>query len=254
MRRTDWKRTSGRTQGRSHAKDAIPCQDAIRTCFKRNVHCIALADGAGSAALSHIGSSLCVKTLCNELCCRFDSLKRLSDDGLSDELVSCIKSSLLEFVGEGADIRPFASTALAVAVKKNRYIAAHLGDGVIGLELISKNGLRHLQTLSSPDNGEHSNETFFTTSKDAANRMRIYRGVIKDDRRMITGFVLMSDGPESALYRKTDSALAPACTKLLDSTRVMKRRPLMRGVENAMRLIADQKTFDDCSIALMAHV
>lgn len=171
------------------------------------------------------------------------------------KIVSTLHSQLGFKAGElDVDISALAATILAVAVKKNRYIAIHLGDGVIGAEVVASDGGRELVTLSTPDNGEHSNETFFVTSGSAEEHVSISLGRVREcDRGEISGFILMSDGPEAALYRKADSALAPACLKLLDSARGLKKADYRHGLQGTLDLIARSKTYDDCSIAIMVH-
>ena len=150
----------------------------------------------------------------------------------------------------------YASTLLAVAVKKNRYIALHLGDGVIGCRYEQEQGDSEIgvRVLSVPENGEHANETVFFTSLGAQEHLRMYAGQLKGTNEVIDGFILMSDGPESALYRKTDSSLAPVCGKLLLSLRDMEKRKMQKSLNATVEMIASSMTCDDCSLALMVHV
>ena len=248
MKRVVWKRCGCARQGRSHLAADAPCQDSVATCYRRNVSVVALSDGAGSAELSHIGSRACVSALCDACCRSFDLIWKMTDEAARVSLVRSIRKALVKELPSGCEIGSLASTALVVAVRRNRYIAAHLGDGVIGVK-----GGDSLRLLSGPDNGEHSNETAFVTSNDAVGRMRIYRGLINSEGERITGFILMSDGPEAALYRKQDGRLAPACLKLLEAAGHMSKQEMAHFLSETLELLASTKTFDDCSIALMAH-
>ena len=249
MKRVIWKRCGCAKQGRSHLATGAPCQDSVAMLYRRNVSAVALSDGAGSAELSQIGSRICAAKLC-EVCCRsFDVIWKMPEEAARTSLVRTLHKVLAEELPSGYEMDSLASTALVVAVKRNRYIAAHLGDGVIGVR-----GRDSLRLLSGPDNGEHSNETTFVTSRDAVDRLRIYRGLLRDKGEHITGFILMSDGPEAALYRKQDSKLAPACSKLLEAAGSMNKQEAGRLLSETLELIASTKTFDDCSIALMTHV
>lgn len=253
MKRVVWRRCGCTVRGRSHVVEDVPCQDSVGTLHRRNVSVVALADGAGSAMLSHIGSKVCVSVLC-EACCRsFDALWKMSEEEARATLVMTILGALAEELPAGHGVESLASTALVVAIKRNRYIAAHLGDGLIGMRGTDSHGY-FLRTLSCPDNGEYSNETTFTISSDAINRIRVYRGLIRDGASCVTGFILMSDGPEVALYRKQDKCLAPACSKLLDAASQVSKRETNRLLHESLDLISSTKTFDDCSIALMSHV
>lgn len=256
MKRVVWKRACAAVQGRSHLIDQTPCQDSVATTYRRNVSAIALSDGAGSASHSQFGSEVCARTLCAILCRHFDEIWHMDQQNARCKIVSTLQGQLGCKAEELAvDVSALAATILAVAVKKNRYIAIHLGDGVIGAEVAASDGSHELVTLSAPENGEHSNETFFVTSGSAEAHVNVLLGSIRErDRGDITGFILMSDGPEAALYRKADRALAPACLKLLGSARGLKKTDYRHGLRGTLELIARSKTHDDCSIAIMARV
>ena len=52
-----WKKVHCAVQGRGHTKNQVPCQDKT-FCYQENgVLVAALADGAGSAKLSHYGAA-----------------------------------------------------------------------------------------------------------------------------------------------------------------------------------------------------
>lgn len=256
MKRVIWKRAVATSLGRSHAERLTPCQDSVATVYRRNVSAIALADGAGSSRYSEVGSRTCARTLCSIMCRYFDEIIQMDAPEARFRIVQTICEQLeTEATLRNLDLGDLSTTALAVAVKKNRYIAFHLGDGVIGTELLLPSGLRSLRTISPPENGEHSNETYFVTSSSAHNHARLYVGLIQNAmQEHISGFILMSDGPEAALYRRKTQELAPACSKLLDSTRSLNKKELSFRLRGTLELIAATKTHDDCSIALMAHV
>ncbi|WP_354003635.1 PP2C family serine/threonine-protein phosphatase [Thermophilibacter provencensis] len=253
MKRVVWKRCGYARRGRSHLADHVVCQDSVGTSYRRNVSVVALSDGAGSAELSYVGSKVCASVLCDVFCRSFDVIWRMPEEAARASIVRAIRKALMEKLPSGYEMSSLASTALVVAVKRNRYIAAHLGDGVIGMRGRDSSG-DFLRALSGPDNGEYSNETIFITSSDAVSRLRLYRGLVQDGGSRATGFLLMSDGPEAALYRKQDGQLAPACSKLLDAVSCSTKGEANSLLSETLELIASTKTFDDCSIALMSHV
>ena len=103
--------------------------------------------------------------------------------------------------------------------------------------------------LSAPNNGEFSNETYFVTSDNAEEQMRVYRGLIEFGRQAITGFVLMSDGPENALYHNATRIMAPACSKLLRSCRALHENEMSLRLQETLENVIARKTNDDCSLA-----
>ena len=239
-----WNMIHCEVQGRGHEKSNLPCQDKTCVLCDNGVHVIALADGAGSAKLSHYGAECVTYEIANLLCKAFDDFYN-SQDGVSVKkqfisyILDKLKSEASEFDCELTDL---ASTLLMAAVKDDKFILLHLGDGVIGYVKANE-----VKVASAPDNGEFANTTFFTTSQDALVHLRLFKGELKD----ISGFVLMSDGTEAALYNKKSNAIVPGVLKIMNlcSTIEPKKVELMlfKSFENVIK----KATSDDCSIAIM---
>jgi hypothetical protein len=131
-----------------------------------------------------------------------------------------------------------------VAYSRGRYLAGHLGDGVIA----SADADGQLQALSPPENGELANSTLFLTDHKAASRLRLYRGQIE----ATTGFAIMSDGTAESLYHKSSGVPAPAIQKLLEWNATLPRKKMKEVLgDNLQQSIASQ-TEDDCSIGLLS--
>ena len=58
-----WSYSSCQVQGRGHSKNQIPCQDKTKAIFENGTYVISLADGAGSAKLSHYGAACIVESI-----------------------------------------------------------------------------------------------------------------------------------------------------------------------------------------------
>lgn len=69
-----WQTQTDRVTGRGHQRQGMPCQDRVLSMERNGVTAIALADGAGSAALSHEGAECAVQAVCELLCENFDAL------------------------------------------------------------------------------------------------------------------------------------------------------------------------------------
>lgn len=272
-----WSLASARCVGSSHLQSDTPCQDwASTSTFDNGDVAIALADGAGSAKFSHYGSSLVVRRISKLISEHFDEAFGGAQEKtlFKKRLISQLQIDLNELAKLGIDLpdserdrhdapsrsklllvpcdmADLACTALCVVVRGNRYIAVHVGDGVIGAE-VSRRGKISLEILSMPDNGEFANETYFVTSRKALESSRLITGRIDNGRKQITGFILMSDGPEASLYNKRESSLAPACSKLLAACRKMSEDDMCAQLENTLKNVIAKKTSDDCSLALMA--
>lgn len=97
-----------------------------------------------------------------------------------------------------------------------------------------------------PENGEHANETWMTTSKDAKEHIRS----ITCNLDGVEGFALMSDGTAESLYDKKRKQMAPAMLKLF---KMISRESLEDGqqqLDEIFKNVVSKKTMDDCSILI----
>lgn len=239
-----WNLLESTRQGRSHVKQGTPCQDKTYCRSYDDTYVITLADGAGSARLSHYGAECVTKCIADELGLNFESYWDETEARIAKErLFKEISESLQQIAGQyDCQLKDMASTLLAVAVKDERYIILHLGDGVIGY---CKEGV--LKVASAPNNGEFANTTVFTTSSDACSQMKVFRGLLNG----INGFVLMSDGPEACLYDKKNNELANGLLQILEDASGEDLKEVSEGIEEAMDIVITKHTLDDCSLAFM---
>lgn len=246
MRESEWKYSSCQVQGRGHFKNQVPCQDKTKTIYENGTYVIALSDGAGSAMLSHYGASCIVESISELFVRHFEELFT-NEDGRQVKLL--IMKKLLADINTKAEelnctIKDLAATMLVVAINNDRFIIAHIGDGVIGY----LDG-DTLKVASSPSNGEHANETYFVISRDAISTMKLFKGDIEN----ISGFVIMSDGTEQSLYNKRCDTLSPAIIKLLQRNIVLDKDEMCKQMEYTFKNVVITRTFDDCSIALLSR-
>lgn len=241
-----WKAVNYEVCGRGHKKVSMPCQDKTLFTNFNNVSLIALADGAGSARLSHFGAEAVLKAAGEYITTKFDQLIN-NEDGKQ------VKVDLLNYLLEQlkilsqelkCEVKELASTFLMVAVKDNSFLICHIGDGVIGY-------LKHneLKIASKPENGEFANTTIFVTSKNAIASMKLFKGNIND----ISGFVIMSDGTAESFYNKKEEMLAPVLTKIMHRTALVTNEKIFDSIKNSFDSVIVNNTQDDCSIAIMSR-
>ncbi|NMA82604.1 MAG: protein phosphatase 2C domain-containing protein [Epulopiscium sp.] len=241
-----WKTVNYEVCGRGHKKDSIPCQDKTYSSYIKNVNIIALADGAGSARLSHYGAEVVIKAASEYISNNFDAVIN-NEDGkevkinILNYLLDALKNKSTEL---SCDLKDLASTFLMVAVKDDVFLIIHIGDGVIGY----LKG-HELKIASRPENGEFANTTTFVTSKDALSSMKLFRG--KTDN--IHGFVLMSDGTSDSLYNKKDATLAPVITKMMHRNAILDHDKIFEKIKQSFDSVIVNNTLDDCSIAIMSR-
>ena len=242
------KTTCAFVAGRSHLKTQTPCQDYVAARESNEVTCISLAKGAGSRAKSEIGAQVAVTATLGFVCKNFESLWQNMDKHnakAAQRLVNrCLDAFRRKSAKLGGDINDLACTLSFVAYSRDRYLAGHLGDGVIA----SVDADGQLQALSHPENGELAHTALFLTDHKAASQLRLYRGQIEAS----TGFAIMSDGSAESLYEKSSGVPAPAIQQLLELNATLPRKKMKDVLgDNLQQSIASQ-TEDDCSIGLLS--
>jgi serine/threonine protein phosphatase PrpC len=232
-------------QGRGHIRDNIPCQDKTATLERHGVHCITLADGAGSARLSHFGAQAIVNNIAELLCESFDNFYSSPTAG---EVNHSIANYVIEILNKTAEeysceLQDLSSTLLFVAVKGDKYIAGQVGDGIIALCREGK-----LKIAYKPDSGEFINTTHFTTSKNLTHRLRLFKGSMSN----ITGFIIMSDGTSESLYMRRTSKLSNIVKNIIDSIYCKHKNYASMEMIEFFKNYIITRTTDDCSIAVMS--
>lgn len=241
-----WKFVNYEVCGRSHEKSSTPCQDKTFHSTMNNVDIIALADGAGSAKLSHYGAKTVIESASEFISNNFDELVN-NEDGkqvkikILNYLLENLKNKSIEL---SCDIKELASTFLIVAIKKDIFLISHIGDGVIGYLKGDK-----LKIVSKPENGEFANTTTFVTSKDAIATMKLFKGKLDN----INGFILMSDGTAESFYCKKDGTLAPILIKMLHRNAIIDENKMFEHIKFSFDNIVVNNTQDDCSIAIISR-
>lgn len=244
----NWKIISHTMIGSSHQEQGKGCEDVIVAIKNEETIAIALADGAGSFSKALEGATIvserCTKWLINN----FDWAYSSKDSMLKHRLLfNVIKRSLDRFAKKNKiGFKELSSTLLFAAIKDNRYIAEHIGDGVIGI--ITKDGEN--VTLSEPERGEFANNTYFTTSPHVSKHFRLHRGTISN----IDSFFMMSDGSADCLYNQVSNTFAPAINKFATSLAKASESEIEQ-VNESLRDVMEQhfrtRTNDDCSLIML---
>mgnify|MGYP003564658254 CR=1 FL=1 len=242
----DWKLASAYVTGRAHLAKHIPCQDRTFELIDKHstgvFYGLSLADGAGSYKFSDIGAEIVTKKILKYLKSNFAKLFKTRS--ISSKITKYIEKILyIEANNRAIDIKELSSTLLFVVLKNDKFIVGHIGDGVIGV--LDK--LNNVSVLSHPDNGEYSNSTFFTTTGNYPDRLRIVRGNIVDS----TGFILMSDGSHQSLYDSRTKQLAPINAKIVNWLNAGNSEEVKIALKQNLNNIIKQKTFDDCSLGIL---
>jgi hypothetical protein len=168
MKSKRWSWIGASSTGTSHLASGLGCDDAgacVET-FSENgstLICV-VSDGAGSAALSRIGSHIVVRCFCRS------ALKFARSGGRPKDLDREVALNWLDDIRdrieraasrEGSQSRrPFAATLLGCVVQTDGLALLHVGDGACALRLRSEQEWR---IPSWPAQGEFASTTNFVT-------------------------------------------------------------------------------------------
>jgi len=244
-----WKIASSYIVGRGHISKKIPCQDrTFKLVHKHSTgifYGFALADGAGSCKFSDIGAEFIVNKILDFLKSKFSFI--LKKKNPSRYITKYIEEEIRVFSNKkNIDFKELSSTLLFVAIKNDKFIIGHIGDGVIGA--LDNNGI--LKTISKPENGEFSNSTFFTTSIKHKERLRLLKGTLKNS----VGFILMSDGSEESLYDKKNKTLGDINKSIINWLEDNSEKDVEDALYDNLEQLISKKTYDDCSIGILRKI
>jgi serine/threonine protein phosphatase PrpC len=242
-----WRAVGTSVVGASHQKLQIPCQDSCdyRSCVlgSERVLVVGIADGAGSAKASDIGSQKIVEYLLKKITDCGLALIEIQEQTAADWLQDA-RDHLHEFaVEQGIALHDLACTVLFAILGDSIAIFGQIGDGAW---VIRSNGSYTAATW--PSRGEYANQTTFLTSPNWRDVMQFK--AVYEPLSVIAGF---SDGLQDvALHFASRSVHAPffdskfeALGKTDDETSL--KAPLIEFLSSA---VLSERTDDDKTLVL----
>lgn len=189
-RKPAWQVVHARAAGTSHLSSGLPCQDAVVwRGLSSGLLAVALADGAGSAAMSETGAELAVTAALQAL---EDSAANQNPDELTawgEAVQAALRSArerlLVEAESTGSPPNSYATTLTCLVAAGNWLVLGQVGDGV----LVVRTPQGDHYTLTQAQRGEYANETLFLTMPEALEKA--YVQAVELD---LAGLALMSDG------------------------------------------------------------
>lgn len=250
---TNWKVIAAKVAGFSHLKAQIPCQDHVAFELLGSDTLVAvLCDGAGSAAMSEFGAWFVAETLVVNFCSAIECLGDEFVEYLAPQTtryleefikvqVAKTREALSSVVAEGR-FDDYHCTLVGVIAGQKGCVFFHIGDGV---GIATRRADLSNAVSSDPANGEYVNETYFCTSSDWLQRLRITTFDAGHDL-----ICLFSDGSATFMTTSPPSKLAssiapPICSALATLTED-------EGVDAFVELFSREKirsiTGDDKSV------
>jgi len=250
-----WQVAGASVTGISHQKAGTECQDAravsrsIYPASLQLVTAVCVSDGAGSAAKAFAGARLTAYAVAGWLSENFPSALAQSQDKIRKSCLVRVKRLIRRAaVRSKRSLEDYAATVAAVAVgPEDRWLALHLGDGGIIGQFAEQ-----ILPVSVPDKGEFANQTWFVSSSDALEHLRIYGSPFNPGLCRPTGFVVFSDGVENSLLGRSGQSTAPAALIMLNWLRKYCPADVSEAVRENITGVFRQQSFDDCTIMVMA--
>lgn len=242
MTNLNWKSVSGYIIGRSHVSYDEPCQDRALHFKNGDLDGIVVSDGAGSCKYSEQGAIAVTNAIATISSNQFTEWYEAENTA---ELMEAYLAEVLHELQqqeEGSALLDFSSTLLAVVVKGNQYLAAHVGDGVI-CQRINQD----ISVLSHPENGRYANETYFVTMTPLRHHFRIYKGEMTKPH----DFMVMSDGAAISFYLNSKREMELTnTTTLFEHLAENTAEDVQAEFPDFLKLL-QKNTQDDCAVAIL---
>lgn len=161
-----WRFIAESLQGPSHVASGTCCQDSNGICLlgerDESVLVACVADGAGSAKFSHLGSKIACETVLAKASARFVERGNFNDFTRDEAITWCdeINAQIQQVAGEhDCSTRELATTLSAVITTSQYSYFFQIGDGAM---IVRNNGVCGI--VFWPQSGEYANSTNFITS------------------------------------------------------------------------------------------
>ena len=194
--------------GTSHLRAGLPCQDSSNHHIAGGVLIAAVADGAGSARMSDVGSALAAETSVRTA----ERLLRESHDHsphpihgtcLKRVVTGAVEHTRRELRDEAkrldVEIRDLATTLLLMVNTETVLAAGQIGDGA----MVVSEGAGHYMTFITPQRGEYANQTNFLTSSEAMSKLDIR---VEKMGNALSRLAMFTDGLQNLVLRSDDDS------------------------------------------------
>ena len=247
-----WRVAAASVQGVSHARSEQVCQDAHAVALLPNgVLVAAVADGAGSAALSEVGSALAAETAVAAIATATTLPSARDTEGWQALLTEALRLAQLRLETEAerreVDLNALATTLLLAVATPEATAVMQVGDGAIVVG-DADGGAR---ALTFPLHGEYANTTVFLTGPDALETAQF--GL----HPAATHLALFSDGLQRiALDMTTGTPFAPFFLPLF---RFVANEPDAAAAQNQLSAFlssprVQERSDDDITLALASRL
>jgi hypothetical protein len=188
---------SASTVGSGHVAQDVGCQDAVSHLVSGDWILLAVADGLGSARHSAEGAACAVSAAISAGRDEIeDPANDIDGDLLAIHMLRSARAGLERLAGD--DLRDYACTLIACAVKGSTVAVAHIGDGaVVGWDE------KELFVISPPAHSEYVNEVEHLCQDEWHSSMRTAV------HEPVSASCIFTDGLQRAALTRADDRWVP---------------------------------------------
>ena len=203
-----WIVSGASVTGTSHRRSDLPCQDSSSYRVTGGVLIAAVADGAGSATMSDVGSALAAETsvrIAEGLLHDYHghSPHPLHETCLKRVVTGAVECARRELHDESqrrdVDVRQLATTLLLAVHTGSLLAAGQIGDGA----MVVSDGPGAYATIITPQRGEYANQTNFLTSSDAMAKLDVRTARMGGNTHRLAMF---TDGLQNLVLNAADDS------------------------------------------------
>lgn len=216
--------------GRRHLVYGGPCEDCSGG-FSGSIAAVAAADGLGARANAEISAACAVEAV---LAWVREHGLAFGDSELFDDLNRRQRAL-------GLPLDSLGTTLLFAASDGSRFVAGHIGDGVI----LHRSG-NTFRLLSAPVNGEFSYETRFLPEAVPAD-LRVYRGEVQAEDCLL----LATDGISDVLCDAA-GVCGPECREIESCVRLLPQEAAGAWLADTLGVRFGEYGTDDKTVAVLA--
>jgi hypothetical protein len=244
-----WRVVGASVQGESHRRKGQSCQDAHE--FREvgsNILVAAVADGAGSASCSEIGSALATKAAVAEAIRKLHDALPCTDEEWRELLNHSFHAARHDIVSQSLVMEvpqmELATTLMVAVVTPGRLAVAQIGDGAV----VVRRSDDSFVAVTGPQGEEYINETTFLTSPNYLERMQH-----QVQSMAVTGLALFTDGLQMLALKMPQASphtafFAPLLHLLATTTEREHAESQLRSFLQSPRIT--QRADDDLTLVL----
>ncbi len=259
----NWRVFLASATGKRHLEEGTSCQDYGCYGLSRGLFVGVVCDGAGSAPESRKGAEFVARKLVAYLPDALAGEFQVSEsdvDASRARLETALERVRLELAGQqgilldgendqvgDVSLRDYACTVVGCVSSDRGGFFFHIGDGFA----VHRNGAGP-STISFPENGEYSNETYFVTDKDWRDHLRLTPFVNGEGGSLVG---LMTDGSSPfVIDRDRTGFYKPFIDPVVDYLRTASETDGSNALQN---LLESERTYEitsDDKTLLLAFV